>query len=82
MILFFVELMLQAKTRHGHVKEAKNHEKWVDSDDLKEPPSPPPMHRPTPKPVDEDLYKISPELLYAKHKKVYFRLVQISLSLP
>ena len=64
---------MQTKTRHGHVKEAKN-QKWVttnDDDVVKEPPSPPPMHRPTPKPVDEDLYKISPELLFAKHKKVY-----------
>ncbi|KAF3435893.1 hypothetical protein FNV43_RR22985 [Rhamnella rubrinervis] len=61
----------KTKTRHGHVKEAKN-QKWVATnvdDDVKEPPSPPPMHRPTPKPVDEDLYKISPELLFAKHKK-------------
>lgn len=39
--------------------------------DLKEPLSPAaPMPRPTPKPVDEDLYKISPELLYSKNKKV------------
>ena len=35
-----------------------------------EPPSPTTPPRPTPKPVDEDLYKISPELLYAKNKKV------------
>ncbi|PPS11292.1 hypothetical protein GOBAR_AA09355 [Gossypium barbadense] len=37
--------------------------------DVKESPSPTPLHRPTPKPVDEDLYKISPHLLYAKPRK-------------
>ncbi|KAK8717855.1 hypothetical protein V6N13_045108 [Hibiscus sabdariffa] len=31
--------------------------------------SPIPMAKPTPKPVDEDLYKISPDLLYARTKK-------------
>ncbi|KAB2636642.1 hypothetical protein D8674_027205 [Pyrus ussuriensis x Pyrus communis] len=55
------------KMLQSHVKEAKE-ESWVVSD-VKEPPSPPPRHRPTPKPVDEDLYKISPDLLYAKSKK-------------
>ncbi|KAF4367564.1 hypothetical protein CsatB_024797 [Cannabis sativa] len=51
-----------------HEKEAKQHEyqSWV-SDELKE--IAPPMPRPTPKPVDEDLYRISPELLFKKHKK-------------
>ena len=37
-------------------------------------PPPPPARRnkapPPPKPVDEDLYKISPDLLYARTKKV------------
>lgn len=42
---------------------------WV-SNVVKEPQSPTPISRPTPKPVDEDLYKISPELLYAKTTKV------------
>jgi len=38
---------------------------------VKELPSPTsPIQRPKPKPVDEDLYKISPELLYAKNRKV------------
>jgi hypothetical protein len=37
---------------------------------VKEPPSPTPMSRPTTKPVDEDLYKISPDLLYVKTRKV------------
>lgn len=38
---------------------------------VKELPSPTsPIARPKPKPVDEDLYKISPELLYAKTRKV------------
>ncbi|KAL6271092.1 hypothetical protein ACE6H2_028003 [Prunus campanulata] len=55
------------KSRQSNVKEAKE-QSWVVSD-VKEPPSPPPRHRPTPKPVDEDLYKISPETLYAKTRK-------------
>ncbi|KAM5562938.1 hypothetical protein ABKV19_017898 [Rosa sericea] len=55
------------KMRHPQVKEAKE-EGWV-MGEVKEPPSPPPRSRPNPKPVDEDLYKISPELLYAKAKK-------------
>ncbi|XP_015892355.1 uncharacterized protein LOC107426636 [Ziziphus jujuba] len=59
----------RTKLRQPHVKEAKN-QNWVSDDDVvKEPPSPLPVHRPTPKPVDEDLYKISPESLFAKHKK-------------
>ncbi|XP_024024219.1 uncharacterized protein LOC21398927 [Morus notabilis] len=58
----------RTKVRDPHVKEAKHQSNWV-TDDAKEPPSPPPVHRPTPKPVDEDLYKISPELLYGKHRK-------------
>ncbi|XP_061351092.1 uncharacterized protein LOC133296159 [Gastrolobium bilobum] len=50
---------------HGqHEKEAKKHN-WV----TKEPLSPISVPRPTPKPVDEDLYKISPELLYARTRK-------------
>ncbi|XP_062172626.1 uncharacterized protein LOC133878133 [Alnus glutinosa] len=54
------------KVRDPYVKEAKK-ESWVGC--VEEPPSPAPVRRPTPKPVDEDLYKISPELLYAKRKK-------------
>lgn len=34
------------------------------------PPPPPPSTKKAPKAVDEDLYKISPELLYAKSKTV------------
>lgn len=59
---------MQNKMRQPQVKVAKE-ESWV-MGDVKEPPSPPPRSRPNPKPVDEDLYKISPELLYAKAKKV------------
>ncbi|GMN50207.1 hypothetical protein TIFTF001_019367 [Ficus carica] len=60
----------RTKLGDPHVKGAKHQSSWV-SDDVKEAPSPPPehVHRLTPKPVDEDLYKISPELLYVKHKK-------------
>ncbi|CAJ2664728.1 unnamed protein product [Trifolium pratense] len=51
------------KVRSQHEKDMKK-QNWV-----KEPPSPTPMSRPTPKPVDEDLYKISPDLLYVKTRK-------------
>ncbi|XWS36622.1 hypothetical protein CRYUN_Cryun20dG0100600 [Craigia yunnanensis] len=57
----------RTKVRHSHVKEGKK-QSWEVSD-VKEPPSPTLLPRPTPKPVDEDLYKISPELLYTKPKK-------------
>ncbi|KAK6238798.1 hypothetical protein QUC31_004267 [Theobroma cacao] len=57
----------RTKVRQSHVKEGKK-QNWEVSD-VKEPASPTPLPRPTPKPVDEDLYKISPELLYAKPKK-------------
>ncbi|KAF5746261.1 hypothetical protein HS088_TW06G00431 [Tripterygium wilfordii] len=62
------------KGREGHGKEEKQ-SKWDVSDDcdVKAPPSPAPtpiiMSRPIPKPVDEDLYKISPDLLFAKPTK-------------
>lgn len=55
---------LQEKAGSQHEKDMKK-QNWV-----KEPPSPIPISRPTPKPVDEDLYKISPDLLYAKTRKV------------
>ncbi|XP_059430459.1 uncharacterized protein LOC132164066 [Corylus avellana] len=54
------------KALDSYHKEAKK-ESWVGC--VEDPPSPSPMQRATPKPVDEDLYKISPELLYAKRKK-------------
>ncbi|KAH8517591.1 hypothetical protein Peur_049004 [Populus x canadensis] len=58
------------KMRRPRAKEEKREQSWAVTSDVKESPSPPPMStRPTPKPVDEDLYKISPELLYAKTKK-------------
>ncbi|WVZ05323.1 hypothetical protein V8G54_018669 [Vigna mungo] len=43
---------------------------WISDDVDNSPPSSPPLRRRTSKPVDEDLYKISPGLLYAKAKKV------------
>lgn len=67
----------QVKTRYPKVKEAKG-ENLVVCDcecgvNVKQPPSPPPPSPPprrAPKAVDEDLYKISPELLRAKPTKV------------
>uniref|UniRef100_A0A2P2N2Q5 RIN4 pathogenic type III effector avirulence factor Avr cleavage site domain-containing protein n=1 Tax=Rhizophora mucronata TaxID=61149 RepID=A0A2P2N2Q5_RHIMU len=56
------------KARNPNAKEGKKERTWT-VDDAKEPPSPTTMSRPTPKPVDEDLYKISPELLCAKSTK-------------
>ncbi|XAR60898.1 hypothetical protein NMG60_11034439 [Bertholletia excelsa] len=62
----------RAKSRDTHVKGAKKEEAWV-ACDVKEPPSPvaspPPARVKAPKAVDEDLYKISPELLYAKSRR-------------
>ncbi|XP_050204686.1 uncharacterized protein LOC126654752 [Mercurialis annua] len=58
----------RAKVRQPRVKEEKKQQKWemkLDTSSL----SSDEMNRPTPKPVDEDLYKIPPELLYAKTKK-------------
>ncbi|CAJ1778382.1 unnamed protein product [Sphenostylis stenocarpa] len=55
-----------------HEKETKL-KNWM-SDVDSEPPSPTPLPRPTSKPVDEDLYKISPGLLYAKAKKHFLTL--------
>ncbi|OAY32897.1 uncharacterized protein LOC110630405 isoform X2 [Manihot esculenta] len=67
----------RAKVRQSRVKEErkKQQKSWV-VNDMKEPPSPtappqpnPAKARPTPKPVDEDLYTLSPQLLYAKPNK-------------
>ncbi|KAL5794507.1 hypothetical protein ACOSP7_003101 [Xanthoceras sorbifolium] len=56
---------------HTRGKEEKKQSKWGVSDVKEEESESPTTYvaRPTPKPVDEDLYKISPELLYAKTKK-------------
>lgn len=67
----------QTKARKHSEKEGKK-QNWVN--DVKDPSSTSPsvvaeaevMKRATPKPVDEDLYKISPELLYAKTRKVCY----------
>ncbi|XP_039039363.1 uncharacterized protein LOC120177211 [Hibiscus syriacus] len=57
----------RTKVRQSNVKGKR--QSW-EINDVKEPPSPTPIHhRPAPKPVDEDLYKISPHLLYAKARK-------------
>lgn len=56
----------------------------VDQDpDDKEPSSrcSPIMPRPTPKPLDEDLYRLSPEILYSKYKKVCPFLLTLSIKL-
>ncbi|GMI69200.1 hypothetical protein like AT5G48500 [Hibiscus trionum] len=64
----------RTKVRRSHVKEGRK-QSW-EASDVKQPAaaaaaaaSPIPMAKRTPKPVDEDLYKISPDLLYAKTKK-------------
>ncbi|RDX85219.1 hypothetical protein CR513_33622, partial [Mucuna pruriens] len=57
----------RAKVLDQHEKETKL-KNWI-SDVDSEPHSPSPRPRPASKPVDEDLYKISPGLLYAKAKK-------------
>ncbi|XP_028769701.1 uncharacterized protein LOC114727145 [Neltuma alba] len=62
----------RTKARKQNEKEGKK-QNWVS--EVKEPSSrspsaaEPTMKKATPKPVDEDLYKISPELLYAKTRK-------------
>ncbi|KAJ4847955.1 hypothetical protein Tsubulata_012166 [Turnera subulata] len=64
----------RAKVRHPRVKEEKKQQSWAVSDvkELPRPAASSPIPRPTPKPVDEDLYKIPAELLYAKPKKAGF----------
>lgn len=66
-LIINVLVMLQTKGRREKDSKKKN---WVNN--VKEPSSlsVPSLPRPIPKPVDEDLYKISPELLYAKARKV------------
>ncbi|KAL6967943.1 hypothetical protein U1Q18_033746, partial [Sarracenia purpurea var. burkii] len=69
----------RANGRYKRSKEGKKESSWVVCE-VKEPPSPaavspqgknpPSRPRKAPKAVDEDLYKISPELLYAKPKRV------------
>lgn len=55
-------LTFQAKVHDQQEKETKR-KNWVNNVDIE-------PTRPTPKPIDEDLYKISPEVIYAKVKKV------------
>ncbi|KAI5679894.1 hypothetical protein M9H77_01121 [Catharanthus roseus] len=60
------------------VKGTKGGESWVVCDcecgGVKQPPSPPPPSPPrrAPKAVDEDLYKISPEILHSKPRRLFF----------
>ncbi|KAK6145146.1 hypothetical protein DH2020_021966 [Rehmannia glutinosa] len=67
----------RGKTGYPKEKEVKK-DGWVVCDydcDFKAPPSPVPAappHRSAPKAVDEDLYRISPDLIRANAKKVYF----------
>lgn len=59
---------MQAKVGDpNHDAKEMKEKSWAS--DFKEPMSPAFVSRPTPKPVDEDLYKIPPELLYAEPKK-------------
>ncbi|GMP90216.1 hypothetical protein CsSME_00041445 [Camellia sinensis var. sinensis] len=73
---------VSAKT---HGKEAKR--KGWEVGDMKEPashvsPPPPPPPRNAPRAVDEDLYQISPDLLYAKLKRKRGRGLFSSCLLP
>ncbi|KAK7395479.1 hypothetical protein VNO78_16038 [Psophocarpus tetragonolobus] len=65
-------MIVVPRRRKGKVVEQNEKEtklkNWM-SDVDSEPPRPNPPPRRTSKPVDEDLYKISPGLLYAKAKK-------------
>ncbi|KAF7825875.1 Pathogenic type III effector avirulence factor Avr cleavage site [Senna tora] len=54
----------RAKVGGEQTEKVAKKQKWVS--ELEEEA---PMPRPTPKPVDEDLYRISPELLYQKNRK-------------
>ncbi|KAE9622126.1 hypothetical protein Lal_00033115 [Lupinus albus] len=58
----------RAKVRDQQEKEAKK-KNWVRNVNVVEPPCSTSLSRPTPKPVDEDLYKISPGFLYERTKK-------------
>ncbi|KAE8685863.1 hypothetical protein F3Y22_tig00111088pilonHSYRG00041 [Hibiscus syriacus] len=72
LFLVLMNGILQTKVRRSHVKEDKK-QSWK-AGDVKQPAaaeaSAIPTAKPTPKPVDEDLYKISPDLLYTKTKRV------------
>ncbi|XP_057472913.1 uncharacterized protein LOC130761436 [Actinidia eriantha] len=62
--------MPKEKSHYRHVRE----EAWVVCEIRKEPPSPvssppPPPSRKAPKPVDEDLYNLSPEVLHSSPKR-------------
>lgn len=68
---------MKEERKEGWVKGDNDYD--YDYNELKEPPSPmaltqasppAPPSRQAPKPVDEDLYRISPELLFAKSKRV------------
>ncbi|XP_047323051.1 uncharacterized protein LOC124926795 [Impatiens glandulifera] len=63
----------QGKGRNGYQKKEKEQKRketrWVECDAVKVAPPTPVIPKKIPKAVDEDLYKISPELLYAKPKK-------------
>ncbi|XP_012492179.1 uncharacterized protein LOC105804218 isoform X1 [Gossypium raimondii] len=60
------------KVGESHVKEGKKQRWEVSEEKAAAATSPIVMAKPTPKPVDEDLYKISPDLLYPKPKKLWF----------
>ncbi|KAL3725047.1 uncharacterized protein LOC104456490 [Eucalyptus grandis] len=68
-------IVVPRRRRHRRAKvsdpshDAKEGKEKSWASDFQEPMSPPFVSRPTPKPVDEDLYKISPELLYTEPKK-------------
>lgn len=81
-------IVVPRRKKKGSYKEARKEAAWVMSDNCeKESPTPLPLSPPTvkrvpKKPVDEDLYKISPDLLYSKSKMKGIRGFISSCLLP
>ncbi|XP_059300761.1 uncharacterized protein LOC132053007 [Lycium ferocissimum] len=78
-------IVVPRRKKKASYKEARK-DAWEMGDCEKESPSPvplsPPTAKPVPKPVDEDLYKISPDLLYSKSKTKGIRGFISSCLLP
>ncbi|XP_009587756.1 uncharacterized protein [Nicotiana tomentosiformis] len=79
-------IVVPRRKKKASYKEARK-DAWVVCDFEKEAPSPVPISPPTAKsvpknPIDEDLYKISPELLYAKPTRKGVRAIISSCLRP
>ncbi|XP_060176629.1 uncharacterized protein LOC132606943 [Lycium barbarum] len=78
-------IVVPRRKKKASYKEARK-DAWEMGDCEGESPSPvplsPPTAKPVPKPVDEDLYKISPDLLYSKSKMKGIRGFISSCLLP